>query len=121
MLELRTVTSASGDLEVAADTADWVKLLDLFIGSVPIIAPFLDVAVHVMQAPRVRRCGAYLQRDRLGLPGLLLVLVVRLRQFIAGTVGSGSAGSARVFPLALGRQGIWFPLFFGEPPENLNR
>ena len=48
------------------------------IGAIPIHAPFLDVAVHVEQAPGIARRSADLQRDGCDFPVLFLIAMERL-------------------------------------------
>src|SRR5262245_15928573 len=77
---------------------------------VPVAAPLVDVAVHVVQAPGVGRVAAHLRR----LPGrrprlgsvVWLSLEVRLvaAEFVAERGGRCCPGPAGVLPLRLGGQ-----------------
>ena len=80
------MTASAGDLEVTTGSAHWVDLFSLLVRSIPIVTPLLYIAVHIKEAPGVGRGGGNPQRHRFGLPGLCLVLVVNVRQVIAGII-----------------------------------
>src|ERR1043165_2001966 len=55
-------------------------------GNPPIAAPFADVAVHIVEAPRI---GKFLADGRIVIPGILLVPSIfrQLRDIIAKRIG----------------------------------
>src|SRR5687767_9613518 len=79
----------------------------------PIVAPFVYVAVHVVQTPRV----GFLLTDGMSvqLLGVIGVLeepsVVAERLLVAGEPTGRRAGPTGIFPLGLGRQ-VVRPAFF---------
>lgn len=87
----------------------------------PIVNPFFDVAVHVIQTPGVRRRLPYNGRDRLGrrIPALRRVFQKRGRQGVAGVevrLGSRPRG---VFPLRFRGQPVGLVLFLRQPLAKL--
>ena len=61
-----TVAASTGDTKVALSVADWIFLRGFCIRAVPVVTPFLDVAVHIIKAPWVGSGLTNVQRCRLG-------------------------------------------------------
>ena len=122
-----------------------VNILASRVEAVPVVAPFLNVAVHIVQTPCIRRRRGNLKRwaidpalllDLAVLVALLLlpqcihdidgryeqlVLVENPIQVIASVILAGGAGPAGVFPFGLGRQTVGPTFFLGQPLTELHR
>ena len=120
---LGRVTAAARDPEVAFRGADRVARVALEVRAVPVQAPLLDVAVHVVQTPWVGGGAADVQRDdvvagaarRVGEPGAALVLCHPRRRPISAPERCRGAGPARVLPLRLGGQTEFGALALRQP------
>jgi len=130
VIQLRRVAPAACDTEVAIDAADRIRLLRRLVRSVPVGAPLLDIAVHVVEAPGVRRCladgqdhGCLVGRSayRIGEPTPPLVLVVFVGEVVAGVEARGRTGAAGVFPFGLGRQPIGQSFLLRQPLAESDR
>src|SRR5439155_26142790 len=87
----------------------------------PVLAPLPDVAVHVVQAPDVRRETP--RRRRLLAAHAGAVAAVGVGAVVVGQVGAedlaagerrGGAGAAGVLPLSLRRQAVELPLALAQ-------
>ena len=83
------------------------------VRSIKIIAPLLNIAVHVVKAPCVwffQSNGVRLAAAIVMIPGNLIqmlafLFVITLVDILAVVQGGGGAGATRIFPLGLGRKG----------------
>ena len=107
----------SRDLEDSRCGTHRIALRCPGIGAIPVVAPFLDDTVHVIQAEGIGRCPTHGQGYRRGMPVILLMPVILPRQPIARMIGGGCAGATGVFPLRFGRQTVGLALSLRQPPR----
>src|SRR5262249_21697679 len=75
------------------------------VGTVPVLDPFPDIAVHVIQTPGVRLALPHRMRSARGvvaIPGI----VPQLARLVTKAIGRSRPGARGVLPLCLGGQAI---------------
>ncbi len=116
------MAAAARDAEISVSAADRIGLNIGTVGAVPVETPLLDIAVHVVQPPVVRRCFSDVQRDHVfgrfpaGIPAQHRVLVKRLGERLSRVIRRRSACPAGILPLGLGGQSIRLPFLLAKPP-----
>src|SRR5688572_8967536 len=100
------MTAAARDFKIARRNADGICLVIWRVKRVPVVTPFLHVAMHIVQAPWIGGCTANVQRDRDRRPFLGLMFMKRVRQFIAGVESGARSRPAGILPFGFGRQSI---------------
>src|SRR3972149_2561822 len=103
------MTPAAGHLEISLDPAHRIGHGRRLIGPIPIMAPLLDIAVHVKKAPGVRRSLSDLERNGDRSPFLFLMLLKTAWQILSGKERRGCSRPAGVFPFGLSREPICPP------------
>ena len=112
ILQRGRVAPATSDTEIAPRSSDRVGLFAALVGPIPIEAPFFDIAVHILQTPRIGRRPAHVEGNHLALaaagrkPAILDVLVEGGRQFISRGIWRVRACPTGVFPFCFRRKTV---------------
>ena len=118
----RRMTAPARDTIEPILRADRIFLRLRFISTIPIVAPFLYIAVHIVDAPGIRWGLPDVQRHHffntaapigIGIPALPDVFMEGIGKRIAGRKVRRCAGATGVFPFRLCRKPVRFPFAFG--------
>src|ERR1700724_2282869 len=111
------MAAAAGNAEVTVYVADRVPLCAGLVRPIPVVHPFLRVAMHIVQAPSIWRRSADGCVDGYGrrIKAPSGFFEVGCRQGVAGEEVSVGAGAAGVLPFCLSGKTVGQAFLSGEP------